>query len=130
MKERDREVRDSYIRQEREIEGMHYLLVPAHKVCVPVGRNDIETILTFLATRGDYALPNERDYYPIVEHRHIAIHFPEYTIVPLIKEKLVTKPISCFSGYEQGILERKRRVRAEQIKEERAAAKLANNPFA
>lgn len=119
----------SYIRVEPVGDSDSYYLLPFCKIAVPVGDTAQETLCRELAKRGEFHLPNELDSYPVVTHKQLDWHFSNYTIVPLVKEVLVTKPLGIFSGYERDIRERQLRVARENEIRANKMHKITSSEF-
>ena len=105
----------SYKRLEHSGEASNYYIIPKHSLAVPVvdslaGRKYSEyTIQTELGLLGDYESSGKIIDYPVVNHRHLLLHFREYRIVPLLKVITVCKPRKLFSGHDQLAMSKQRK---------------------
>ena len=129
-------MRDTYTQVEQVVQAGEYIILPKYEAALPIGKHTGESLLKFLVERGDLESSQEVADYPVVNGHLLRLHYGGFRILPIYKLVTHSKPKECFSGWERGILERKKKVAAENAaaanraeRERKAAALTATVEF-
>lgn len=108
---------------EKTTDAGQYLIIPRYAVAIPAGITAGDQLAAFLVSQGDYQLPETVESYPTVTREMLALHFPNYEILPKLAMVERVRPVRSLTYTERE--KRKTRLK-EQAKRELAERRAAD----
>lgn len=81
-----------------------YYLLAGHKIAIPVTVTAPDTFHLLAGQLGDWSLPESVTELPTASKALLDSCLPDYTIIPVLRNILVTKPIKVLSPMEEDII--------------------------
>ena len=110
-------------------EASTYVLLPQHKLLIPMSSNIAEQIIKELVARGDVRSTVSVSDYPTVTSVQARLWYEDYEIVEVLKVVEVFKPREAMSGYELQRKADQKRVRKGRQLQWQKLSELNDNPF-
>lgn len=106
-------------------DSANYYMIPELELLIPDCAQADQLLLQACVDMGNIKMSQDLIDYPIVNHKHAVTLFKHYKVLAVLRKMTVTKPIKLFSGYDQAIMEARRRAQADQQKEANRARREA-----